>query len=140
MPDGTAGAGNSGFSVEESETPVDRDLDALATLPGFSLRRLWTTLAVAAAIIAIGSIAVRTYPNSGYQAGREAVMEKGSSWVRGEVDAARGTALSACDALHREAEAAVGSPRYDYDSFVHGCDNAVGELLGLDVPLLPDGR
>lgn len=119
---------------------MDRDLDALATLPGFSHRRLWTTLAVAAAIIAIGSIAVRTYPNSGYQAGHEAVMEKGAPWVRGEVDAARGSALSACDALHREADVAVDSPRYDYDSFVHGCNKAVGELLGLDVPLLPARR
>ena len=118
---------------------MDRDLNALAAARPFSYRRLFATIAVAAAIITIGSLLVRLYPNSGYESGQDAVLEKGTSWVQGEVAAANGTSLSACELLHRETEGRADSPRYEYDSFVAGCDKAVDDLIGHDVPLLPSG-
>lgn len=115
---------------------MDRDLNALDAAPGFSLRRLWVTLAVAASIIGVSAAVVRTFPNSGHQAGYEAVMTKGLPWVQSEVDADRPTALAACDALHRESEDSAASPRFEYNSFVTGCGEAVDQLLGRHVPLL----
>ena len=119
---------------------MDRDPDAFSGATAFSFRRLWLTLAIAAAIITVGSLAVRMFPNSGYQAGRDAVMDRGMPWVQGEVDAAQGTALTLCDTLYRDTETSESSPRYEYESFVDGCDEAVDDVLGRDVPLLPGGR
>lgn len=116
---------------------MDRDLDALDNAPGFTVRRLVVTVLISAAIIAVGSLLVRTFPTSGHQAGRDAVVTEGPEWVRAEVDAANGSALPACNQLHQESENSPSSPRYEYDSFVAGCGEAVDRLLGRHVPLLP---
>lgn len=48
---------------------MDRDLEYLAGIPQFSWRRLAVTVLVSAAILAVGTYLVRTFPYSGYQAG-----------------------------------------------------------------------
>ncbi len=118
---------------------MDRDLDALDGAPGFSFRRLWVTLAVCTAVIAGGAYLVRTFPNSGHQAGYDAVLNKGGLWVQSEVEVAQGAALPACQALHRDSETSESEPRFDYDSFVAGCGEAVDHLMGRHIPLLPAG-
>ena len=55
---------------------MDRSMDSLDGAPGFSYRRLVVTLLIAAAIIVIGSLVVRSFPNSGHQAGYDAVMKR----------------------------------------------------------------
>ncbi len=119
---------------------MDRDPDALDGAPRFTFRRLWVTLLLSAAVIAAGSFLVRAFPNSGREAGYEAAITKGPQWARAEVDAANGSALPACNRLHSESEATPGTPRYEYDSFVKGCGEAVDRLLGGHIPLLPDDR
>lgn len=116
---------------------MDRDLAALEHAPEFSYRRLWITLLASAAILTVGSIVVRSYPNSGRQAGYEAVITEGAGWARAEVGAATGTALPACNELYADTDASPGSARYDYDSFVSGCGQAIDELLDRHIPLLP---
>lgn len=119
---------------------MDRDLETLESAPPFSYRRLWVALALSAAVIGVGSLLVRTFPNSGHQAGYDAVVTKGEQWARSEVDAANGVALPACDELQRESEASPASPRYQYDSFIAGCDDAIDHLMGRDIPLLARGE
>lgn len=118
---------------------MDRDLDLLDAAPPFTYRRLWVALALSAAVIGVGSLLVRTFPNSGHQAGYEAAISKGEQWAQAEVDAANGVALPACDQLQNEAEASPASPNYEYESFVDGCDQAIDHLMGRDVPLLAHG-
>lgn len=115
---------------------MDRSMDSLDEAPEFSYRRLVVTLLIAAAIIVIGSLAVRSFPNSGHQAGYDSVMKRGKDWVRVEVDAANKTALPLCDSLHSESEASPNSPHYEYESFVKGCGEAVDTLLGSHVALV----
>ncbi len=119
---------------------MDRDLEALESAPPFSYKRLWVALVASAAVIGAGSLLVRTFPNSGHQAGYEAVITKGEQWAQAEVDAANGAALPACDQLQNEAEASPASPNYEYQSFVEGCDKAIDQLMGRDVPLLAHGE
>lgn len=119
---------------------MDRDTDSLENSPPFSHRRLWLTLAASAAVLTVGSLVVRSFPNSGYQAGYDAVVDKGANWVTERLGAAPDTALPACTALHKEVDSDPGEPRYEYDSFVRGCGAAVDHLLGRHVPLLPAGR
>lgn len=122
---------------------MDRDLDALIAAPPVSRQRLLLAFGMAATVITAGSFGVRTFSNPGQLAGRNAVMDKGPVWVRGEVDLAAGTGLGVCDALHREYRArrdpAEYTPESDYASFVTGCGQAVDGLLGRHVPLLPPG-
>jgi hypothetical protein len=115
---------------------MDRSMDSLEDSPGFSYRRLVVTLLVAAAIIVVGSLVVRSFPNSGHKAGYDAVMKRGTDWVRAEVGAANGTALPLCESLHDESEASPGSPHYEYESFVKGCGEAVDTVLGSHVALV----
>lgn len=116
---------------------MDRDLAALDSAPEFSFRRLWITLLASAVILTVGSLLVRSYPNSGRQAGYDAVIMKGGDWARAEVGAANGTALPACNELHAESEASAGSAHYEYDSFVAGCGEAIDRLLDRHIPPLP---
>ncbi len=115
---------------------MDRNLDSLSGAPGFSYRRLWVTLLVAAAIIAGATLLVRSFPNSGHQAGYEAVTTEGHKRIQEEVNAADGTALPVCDRLHTEAESSPNRPRYDYQSFLTGCSEAIDQMSGTHVPLL----
>ena len=115
---------------------MDRSMDSLDGAPGFSYRRLVVTLLIAAAIIVIGSLVVRSFPNSGHQAGYDAVMKRGKDWVHAEVGAANGTALPLCDSLHGESERSPSSPHYEYESFIKGCGEAVDSLLGSHVALV----
>lgn len=84
----------------------------------------------AVAIIVVGSWIVRAFPNPGYQAGYDATIAKGQEWIRAEVEAAGGTAGQLCEDVHREAESAPLEPRYDHDTFVKGCADAVKHLHG----------
>ena len=122
---------------------MDRDLDALMAAPPVSRQRLWLAFGVAATVLTAGSLSVRTFADPGRLAGRTAVIDKGPAWVRSEVDVATGTALGACDALQREYEARHDLAEYDpeshYASFVTGCGQAVDDLLGRHIPLLPPG-
>ena len=88
-------------------------------------------------ILGIASLLVRSYPNSGHRAGYDAVDSKGSAWVQSELRAAEETALPACNELYSESESSTSSPRYEYDSFIEGCGEAVNHLTGRAVPLLP---
>ncbi len=117
---------------------MDRDVDALIAAPATTQQRLWLALGLAVAVITTGALAVRTFPDLDRQAGHDAVLNKGVTWARGEVEAAPGV-LGACDALQREAAARQTWPEYDYGSFITGCGEAVDHLLGRHVPLLPSG-
>lgn len=120
----------------DKDSRMDRDLEHLASSPRFTWRRLWVTLAVSIAIIAGASFLVRTFPNSGHQAGHRAATNKGAAWLTAEVEAA-GTALPLCDELFAESEESPSEPRYDYSSFIQGCGEAVDQAYGGHVPMLP---
>ncbi len=105
----------------------------------FTWQRAAVTLLVAGAVILIGSWLVRAYPNHGFRAGYETTITKGREWVRSEVDAAAGTATALCESLHCEAEHSPGEPRYDHDTYVAGCSDAVDHLYGRHVPLVSGG-
>ncbi len=119
---------------------VDRDLEYLPRSAQFSFRRLWVTLVLSATVLGGAALLVRTFPNSGYQAGYEAVTARDPDWVRAGVEAADGTALQLCDQLHAEIDSSAASPRYDYTSFVKGCGQAISQLAGRPVPLPIPGR
>ena len=119
---------------------MDRDLESLSRTTQFSFRRLWVTLVLSATVLAGAALLVRTFPNSGYQAGYEAVTARDPDWVRAGVEAANGTALGVCDELHAEIDSSAASPRYDYTSFVKGCGEAINQVSGRTVPLLTSGR
>lgn len=85
-------------------------------------------MVAAVAILAVGSWLVRSYPNAGYPAGYEAATTKGESWIRAEVDAAGGAATKVCDALHDDADRSISEPRYDADTFIRGCVDAIENL------------
>ena len=103
----------------------------------FGVRRVWVALLTSAVILTVASLLVRTFPNSGNQAGYEAVMDNGEERVRSAVEAAAGTALPLCEGLYAESEDTPSEPRYEYESFIKGCGKAVDELHGRHVPLLP---
>lgn len=119
---------------------MDRDLESLSRSAEFSLRRLGVTLVLSATVLGGAALLVRTFPNSGYQAGYDAVIARDPDWVRAGVEAADGTALQLCDELHAEIDSSAASPRYDYSSFVKGCGQAINQLSGRTVPLLTPGR
>lgn len=123
----------------DKEDLLDRDLESLSRAPVFTWRRLLLTLMVSSAVITAASFLVRTFPNSGYQAGYDAVIGKDGSWVRSEVDGAAGTALPVCEGLHIESETSPNEPRYEYESFIDGCSAAVDLVSGRHIPLLPGG-
>ena len=117
---------------------MDRSLEAPEAEPRFSWLRVGIVVLAAIAVIAIGSWIVRTYPNSGYRAGYEATTAEGQEWIRAEVDAAGGSALTLCDELHNRAEQSPLEPRYDLDTFMKGCGDAVDRLYGRHVPMSAD--
>lgn len=98
------------------------------------------TLVLSATILGGAALLVRAFPNSGYQAGYDAVTARDPDWVRAAVEAADGTALGVCDELHSEIDSSAASPRYDYSSFVQGCGEAINQFSGRAVPLLTSGR
>ena len=117
---------------------MDRHLPELEAAPRFTWRRLAVTVLVSVAIIGAGSYLVRAYPNSGYDAGYDAVMARDQAAVHGFVDAAGKTSLPLCNELHTEIDRQPGEPHYDYDTFIAGCRAAVDELYGGQVPLERD--
>jgi len=119
---------------------MDRSLEAPEAESRFSWLRAGTVILAAIAVIVIGSWIVRTYPNSGYRAGYEATTAKGEEWIRAEVDAAGGTPTTVCDELRNQAEQSALEPRWDYDTFMKGCDDAVDHLYGRHVPMTADSR
>lgn len=119
---------------------MERDRDARDKTPQFTWRRFIVTVLGSAAILGLGAYLVRAYPNSGYDAGYDAVMATGrsatgQSAIRADVDAAGGVSLPLCDALHAQVEHQPGEPHYDHDTFIEGCRDAVDELYGRHVPL-----
>lgn len=117
---------------------MDSSLEAPETESRFSWLRAGTVMLAAIAIIAIGSWIVRTYPNSGYRAGYEATTAKGQEWIHAEVDAAGGTAFTVCGEVHHQTEESASEPRYDYDTFMKGCGDAVDYVYGKHVPMTAD--
>ncbi len=109
---------------------MDRHLPALESAPRFTWRRLAVTVLASAAILGAGSYLVRAYPNSGYDAGYEAVMTEGTAAVHGFVNAAGGTSRPLCDELHTKIDQQPDQPHYDHDTFIEGCSAAVDELYG----------
>jgi hypothetical protein len=116
---------------------MDRTRQTSAVTRPFSRGRAVIALVAAVTIIAVASWIVRTYPNSGYRAGYEATTAKGEKWVRAEVDAAGVSAQAVCAELHDEAEQSPGEPRYERESFIRGCAQAVDHLYGRHVPMAP---
>lgn len=114
---------------------MDRDLESLSSPVQFTWRRLFITLLLSVAIIGIGSLLVRSYPNSGYSAGYDDVIALGQPSVQAEIAAANGTALPLCTGLHAQTESSSSSPRYERASFVDGCSAAVNHLLDRNIPL-----
>lgn len=90
-------------------------------------------------IVLIASWIVRTNPNPGYQAGYEAATDRGGQWIRAEVDEAGFNARAVCEELHQLADQSPGEPRYERDSFIRGCSEAVDRLYGRHVPLASGG-
>ena len=117
---------------------MDRNPEAPEVESRFSWLRAGTVMLVAIAVILVGSWIVRTFPNSGYRAGYEATMAEGQEWVRAEVRAAGGSAFTVCDELHNQTEQSALEPRYDYDTFIKGCGDAVDALCGRHVPMAAD--
>lgn len=113
---------------------MNRILDRSEAERPFNRVRAGIVLMAVIAIIAIGSWLVRTYPNSGYEAGYQAVTAKGHERIRTEVDTAGGAVGPVCDGIHHEIEQSALEPRYDHDSFVKGCIDAVGHLYGSHRP------
>jgi hypothetical protein len=108
-------------------------------VPPFNWLRAGIIGLVGIAILLIGSWIVRTYPNSGYQAGYEATTAKGQEWIRAEVDAAGGTTMAVCDKVHDQVDQSASEPRYDHGTFVRGCGDAIDHLYGRHVPVVSDG-
>jgi hypothetical protein len=119
---------------------VDRHIESLERSARFSYRRLWVALLLSALIMAAASLLVRAFPNSGYQAGHDAVAARDQALILAGIQAAGGTALTVCDELHADTESSPTSPRYDYPSFIKGCGEAISNLAGRPVPLLPAGE
>lgn len=117
---------------------MDSSLEAPDAESRFSWLRAATVMIASLAIIAIGSWIVRTHPNSGYRTGYEATTAEGQEWVRAEVDAAGGSALTLCDELYEQAEQSALEPHYDFDTFMKGCGDAVDHLYGRHVPMSAD--
>lgn len=113
---------------------MDRSLTSLESAPRFSWPRLWVVVLASVSIIGIGSFLVRTFPNSGYSAGYDAAIAKGSEWIHARVEAANGTVLPVCNELHRQSVNSALDPTYDYDTFIEGCRDGVGDLYGHRLP------
>lgn len=112
--------------------------------PGSQSRFTWlragTVMVAAITIIALGSWIVRTYPNPGYRAGYETTAAKGQEWIRAAVDASQGGALIVCDEIRDQTEQSPNEPRYDRDTFMKGCGDAVDHLYGRHVPMAANGE
>ena len=114
---------------------MDRSPEAREVVPAFNWRRAAGIGFVALAILLIGSWVARSHPNSGYDAGYEAVTVKGEEWIRPEIEAAGGSTTALCEKLHHEADQSTSEPRYDHATFVRGCADAVDHLYGKPVQM-----
>lgn len=115
---------------------MDRNTQTPESTPRFNWRRAGIAMLAAVAVIPAGSWIVRTYPNSGYQAGYEATTVEGEERIRAKVEAAGVTAKAVCDEIHDQADQSPSEPRYERDSFIRGCSEAVDRLYGRHVPLV----
>lgn len=116
---------------------MDRNLEALEAAPRFGWARLGLAVTVSCLIMAVASLFISTYPSVGYRAGYNAALAQGPEWVDAQVDAAAGTALSACDQLHIQTADALD---IEYSEFVKGCSDGIKHLYGRYVPLLAGAR
>lgn len=114
---------------------MDRSPEVPVAAPDFSRLRAGGVGLITLAVLLTGSWLAETRPNSGYQAGYEAVTTSGEEWIRAEVDAAGGTARALCEKLRQQVDQSATEPRYEPDSFVKGCGDAVDHLYGKHVPM-----
>jgi hypothetical protein len=112
---------------------VDRNVDALQSLPAMSWRKFALALVGSIATMIVVSLWITTFPTEGYRAGYEAAITKGPEWVDAQVDSAGGGALRACEALHPRGGRGHG---VDYGDFVNGCSAGVDHLAGRHIPVL----